>query len=280
MRVPTAIEMANRPVSVWGGSNTALQSLPSGTGAGPAIWVHSLVPDYHSFRGSYGGCTFPLFNRAAGPNAHNLNPNLLFHLTEVFGRGVAPQEVFDAVTALLSATSYTKRFAWDLEEAFPHVPFPMSGAIFDQLTAVGSEIRLLETFARPPAEAHRFARLIGRAANASLDVPPLGRAWQDGADGRGNIKLQSDGPLMLSNIATRVWAFEVSGYRVLHRWLHARNGEPLDAALQRAALDIAWRIEELLHWFDIADPLLAQAIARPMTTDELGLGTAAPEPLD
>ncbi len=39
----------------WGQSNTAIYALPSGTGAGPSVWVHGLLPDYHAFRGSYGG---------------------------------------------------------------------------------------------------------------------------------------------------------------------------------------------------------------------------------
>ena len=35
-------------------------AMPCGTGAGPAVWCHGLLPDYHAFRGSYGGYAFPL----------------------------------------------------------------------------------------------------------------------------------------------------------------------------------------------------------------------------
>lgn len=93
------------------------------------------------------------------------------------------------------------------------------------------------------------------------------------ADGRGAgfVALQEDQSLRIANLSERVWQFAVSGYRVLPRWLAARNGEALDSALQRAILDIAWRIEELLHWFDAADPVLAHAIADPLTRPRLGL---------
>jgi hypothetical protein len=64
----------------------------------------------------------------------------------------------------------------------------------------------------------------------------------------------------------------------LPRWLIARNGEALDAALQRVALDAAWRIEELLHWFDAADVVLAAALADPLTRAGLGLGAGATGP--
>lgn len=66
---------------------------------------------------------------------------------------------------------------------------------------------------------------------------------------------------------------------MLYRWLDARTEPPLHAALQRGILDMAWRIEELLHWFDAADPVLASAIARPLTRQEPGLGLPPSEPL-
>lgn len=41
--------------SKWGRDNLALFSMSGGTGAGPAVWCHGVMPDQHSFRGSYGG---------------------------------------------------------------------------------------------------------------------------------------------------------------------------------------------------------------------------------
>jgi type ISP restriction-modification system protein len=43
---------------VWGANNVCLYALPGGTGAGPAVWCYGLLPDYHAFRGSYGGTPF------------------------------------------------------------------------------------------------------------------------------------------------------------------------------------------------------------------------------
>ncbi len=237
------------------------------------------MPDYHSFSGR-GGYAFPLFNRSAGPNAHNLQPQLLANLSDLWGQPVEPQQAFDAITALLSATSYTSRFAWDLEEVFPHIPFPASGLVFTEAAAIGAEIRALETFARPPAMGFRSARLSGQATEGGLAVPSINRAWTEEESGTGSVQLQALGTLRLSGVPARVWRFAVSGYRVLPKWLEARNSERLDAALQRAILDIAWRIEELLHWFDAADPVLVQAIARPLTNAELGLGPAPAAPVE
>lgn len=96
-----------------------------------------------------------------------------------------------------------------------------------------------------------------------------------GADSTGSVALLSDRSLVMTGIAERVWRFEISGYAVLYRWLRARNGEPITgpsgAALLREALDIAWRIAELLDLFDRADAVLARALEAPLTRADLDL---------
>ena len=37
---------------VWGANNTGLYAMPLGTGAGPAVWCHALLPDYHALAGA------------------------------------------------------------------------------------------------------------------------------------------------------------------------------------------------------------------------------------
>jgi hypothetical protein len=263
-------EMAKRPAAAWGDSNVALYALPSGTGAGPAVWVHGLIPDYHAFRGSYGGYAFPLHDRRAGPEAHNLNPDVLRGLEAAYARHIRPEDVFHAIAGLLSATSYTRRFAWDLEEAFPHIPFPADPAVFEEAARIGAEIAALESFARQPSAAFRTARLAGKATGVTLWVPPIGQAFLPDGTGNGAIPLQQDGSLRLAGVPERVFAFGVSGYRVLYRWLAARVGESL-AEVQRDALDVAWRLTELMHWFDQADPVLEAAVAEPLGRGSLGL---------
>ncbi|MFM9853384.1 MAG: type ISP restriction/modification enzyme [Sphingomonadaceae bacterium] len=139
----------------WANENLCLYSLPAGTGAGPSVWCHGLLPDYHSFRGSYGGYAFPLYDRRIGPDATNIAPVLIASLAEAYGQPVAPQDIFDAILCLLSATSYTHRFAEDLEDVFPHIPFPATHEVFQRAAAIGREIRGLESFGRTTAAAFR-----------------------------------------------------------------------------------------------------------------------------
>lgn len=258
---------------VWGATNLCLFSLPSGTGAGPAVWVHGLLPDRHAFRGSYGGYAFPLWDRRRGPAAHNLNADLLAGLAAAYGRPVSPAEAFHAIAALLSARSYTARFAADLEAVFPHIPFPAEADAFAAAARIGAEIAALESFARDPAERFRTARLEGRGTGDRLEVPEDPPFVAIG-DGTGAVALLADQSLRLARVPEPVWGFAVSGYRVLPRWLAARRGEPMDKAFNEALLDLAARIAELLHWFDTADAVLARAVARPLTREALGLAPA------
>jgi Type ISP C-terminal specificity domain/N-6 DNA Methylase len=259
--------------TIWGQSNTALMALAVGTGSGPAIWSHGLKPDQHAFRGSYGGWVFPLHNPAEA-GAHFVDVGVLAGLTAAYGGAVEPQSVYDAVLALLSSTSYTTRFAHDLEDDFPNIPFPAEGALFTKVAAIGARIRAVQGLVEKTGAPFRKAKLEGDAIGKTLDVPTPARAWA-GDDGSGAVSLVADGSFRMTGVSERVWKFNVSGYPLLYKWLKARSGESLHgdsgATLLRQALDVAWRIEELLALYDSADELLSATLDKSMTRMELNL---------
>lgn len=251
--------------AAWGQSNVALYCLKSNTGAGPGVWCHGLLPDYHAIKGSNGGYAFPLYDRRRGPDASNLSPALVAALAAAYGAPVSPEEVFDAILALLSATSYTRRFAEDLEDVFPHIPFPADPDVFARAVAAGREIRAIETFARAPAaQGPAFCRLASEPEGAVAAV-----TWRDG-----EIALCADGTGRITGIPQSVWDFAVSGYRVLPRWIEGRVGLAADLALVREFRDIAARIHELIHWFGRADLVLEATLADTLTREELGFPAA------
>jgi hypothetical protein len=257
--------------AIWSEANVCLYALPSGTGAGPAVWCHGLLPDYHSFRGSYGGYAFPLYDRRAGHGPYNLKPDLVDALTDAYGSEVTPEQTFDAMLCLLSAKSYTTRFAEDLEDVFPHVPFPAQPAVFVEAARLGAEIRAVETFARPP----RTELTKGLARAETTPKGPLAPVeWDDG-----EIVLCADGSGRLSNIPQQVWAFSVSGYRVLPRWIAAREGISIGSTFIPELRDVAGRIAELLFLFRESDSILEATLAGPIKRAALGLA-AEDEPED
>ncbi len=262
------LKLLNRPgpefQSVWGESNVGFYSHTFGIGAGPAAWCHSVLPDYDMLSGR-GGYAFPLYDRRPGNNPVNLSPALLAGLAMTYGQPVTPEDVFDAMLALLSATSYTLRFAEDLEDVFPHIPFPSSHAVFERAAAIGREIRAVETFARKPGDAFLTKSL------AKEETDPTG-VLADSIDWRGGeIILCADGSGRVSGIPEHIWQFAVSGYRLLPRWLGARAGQVVDRAFMKSMRDVAGRIAELIDLFDRADIVLAEALVETVTRKKLGL---------
>jgi hypothetical protein len=182
---------------------------------------------------------------------------------------VSPEDVFDAILCLLSATSYTHLFAEDLEDVFPHIPFPADHAVFADALRIGREIRAVETFAREPAPQFRPASL-ARQANHLTGTPVGPVTYADG-----EVTLGEDGSGRLTGIPLAVWSFAVSGYRVLPRWIEGRIGQPADLALIRSFRDISARITELIHHFDSADLVLESTLADTLTREELGFPAPA-----
>lgn len=261
--------------TAWGTENVGLYSLKSNTGAGPGVWCHGLLPDYHAIKGSNGGYAFPLYDRRAGPDASNLNPVLIAALSEAYGQAQTSEDIFDAILALLSASSYTILHAEDLEDVFPHIPFPADPGVFAEATRIGGEIRALQAFQREAAAVFRsrdFCRIVGQPGDDTVigDI-----SYADGT-----LSLWKDGNVAVpafSGLPEAVWAFSVSGYRVLYRWIDGRKGLPVTLALFRELRDVAARIAELMHWFDAADLVLAATLADTLTRTELGFPAAQDE---
>ena len=264
--------------AAWGETNCGFYTLPYGAGAGPSVWCHGAIPDNNSFRGSYGGYAFPLHDRRAGPDAHNLNPALVAALAEAYGVAQTPQDIFDAILCLLSATSYTNRFAEDLEDTFPHIPFPADPAVFARAAEIGREIRGLEAFQRDPAAAFRAKPFCKQAADTDD-----GAVIADVAYREGELSLwKADGKAVaaFTGLPEAVWSFSVSGYRVFPRWIDGRKGLPFTDALKNELRDVAARIHELIHRFDEADLVLEATLVKTLTREELGFPAPVQEEVE
>ena len=227
--------------------------------------------------------SLPSANSIATEN-HHRNPkgipldsvspeNALEGLAANYGTQVDAQDAFDAILALLSARSYTLRFAEDLEDVFPHVPFPSNFALFRDAIGLGQEIRAVETFERPPGD--RFlTRDVARVETEATEALHASD-WN-----QGQIYLCGNRTGRVSGIAADVWDFEVSGYRALSRWLEGRQGLPVDHALVTSMRDVVGRIAELIDLFARADQILAQALSATLSREALGLSESEPAAVD
>jgi hypothetical protein len=254
---------------VFGASNHCLYAMPGGTGAGPTVWCHALLPDYHAFRGR-GGYAFPLWDRRGGPDAHNLNPTLLAGLKVAYGKDITPTQVFDCMLCLLSAKSYSLDFAEDLEDVFPHIPFPAQHKVFLEAAALGEQIRAVETFSRPPSPEFLPVN------RCRFSTPPKGKIISPTyADG--SFEFCENGAGKATGIPAEVWHYSVSGYELLPRWIKGREGLEVDLALATELRDICGRIAELIDLAAKADKILAKTFKKVLDRAAFGLSPAASE---
>jgi predicted helicase len=177
--------------------------------------------------------------------------------------------------AHLSSPSYTRRFAADLEDAVPHVPFPSEVHVLQQAAQIGARVRSLQTFDLQPEDRFLTARLEGDPKDRTLAVPKIGSAFLDQGNGFGTVRLNAT--LRLERVPTRVWEFTVSGYRVVYRWVEARNGLSLDEVidedtgetLQRQLLDLVARVAAYIEACESAEAVLEATLASPLTKNQL-----------
>jgi hypothetical protein len=195
--------------------------------SGPALTLTGLLPDFDHYKGSFGGRVFPLWSDAEATRP-NIAPRLLAELGAAYGREVTAPEVMAWIAAVAAHPGYIARFGKHLKQPGLRIPLTADGALFDEVVAVGREVIWLHTFGE------RFAE--GRPAGAprvtdgpeptipadgvlptTLDAMPHELEY-DAAEQRLRI-----GTGHIANVAPEVWAYEVSGKRVLSQWWSYRR---------------------------------------------------------
>ncbi len=196
--------------------------------SGPALTISGLVPDLHHYKGSFGGRAFPLWADAAATRP-NVSPALLSELSLAFGREVAPEEVMAYIAAIAAHPGYIGRFRRHLQQPGLRIPFTADNALFGEAAALGREVVWLHTFGerfaegRPPgpprvepASAEPTVPA-GGALPASLDDMPHELDYDPAAQ---RLKI---GTGYIDHVSPQVWAYEVSGKRVVTQWWSYRR---------------------------------------------------------
>ena len=241
---------------------------------GPAATMTFFIPDMHYFRGSYGGQVVPLWKDSAATKP-NVAEGLLGKLADIYGeKKIAPEDLFAYCYALLAAPDYTKRFYKELETPGPHVPLTRDSRLFNKAARLGRRLIWLHTDGErmPPS---------GDAES------PKGKAkWIKGVPGDEDNypdKMSYDpianqiavGGGRIGPVANEVWEFEVSGYKVVQRWIKQRlkkgagkKSSPLDSIRPRKwdfrldddLLHLLWKIENTVTMGGMLSGVLGEIV--------------------
>ena len=115
-------------------------------GEGPAAIVAASVPDLDHFRGSYGAKhAIPLWLDAAG-TVPNVTSGLLTALETALGEPISSETLFAYCYGILSAPSYTSRFADELTEPGPHIPISSERERLVDMAELGRLLIWFHTF--------------------------------------------------------------------------------------------------------------------------------------
>jgi hypothetical protein len=256
----------------WGDENLALTTLARRHGEGPAAFAQAALPDLHAYRGSFGGYVFPLWDarrREPGRRATNLRRSLVDVLRGAYGRAASPEAVFAYIYAVLQAPAYARRFHAELRQELPRVPFPATVEPFRELAGLGGALLALHCAEprRSPCGGGAWPRGEPGGADPSRleGAGTIEEVRYEAA--RSRVRL---GPgLALAHVDPAMWAFAVSGYRVLERWCRARSGLALAPEEVTELLRVARAVRRTVRAGPALDGALAAVLEKPLLAPAL-----------
>ena len=204
---------------------TSLLNHPLGTG--PAMTAFADMPDKHAFRGSYGGKNvFPFYRDSSAAEA-NILPGLLDLVTQEYGRKVTPEDILAYVYGVLAQPAFTKRFANELGTRELRVPLTKDAALFAQVCEVGAKLLWLHTYGQRfvPKGKHK-GQVPKGAARCVKPVPGDAAGYPEKYEYNDATQTLRVGAGEFAPVPPGVFAFEVSGLKVVQSWLGYRKKNP------------------------------------------------------
>jgi Type ISP C-terminal specificity domain/N-6 DNA Methylase len=249
-------------------------------GTGPAAIATNLVPDLHAFRGSFGGKhVIPLWR-----DAEATDPNVTPGLLKSLGDDVSHEDLFAYCYAVLSAPSYTTRFAQELEIPGPRIPLTRIPELFQRVVAAGERLIWLHTYCqRFVPVGSRIGEVPQGAARSIASVPTTTdgyptRHWYDETTGQLHV-----GEGVFAPVAPTTPRYEVSGLDVIGSWLDyrmrdgaGRRSSRLDeirpavwtAEFTEELLRLLWIVEHTVEYGPTLDNLLNEITRSPVFRGE------------
>lgn len=196
-------------------------------GDGPALTASISVPDFHHFKGSYGGKdVIPLY-RDADAKEPNILPGLLDLLGKEYSQDVNPGDFMAYSYGLLAQPAFTKRFREELGTRELRVPLTRDPELYERVRDVGARLLWLHTYGERflPEGIERGQSYKGKA-RCTVQVPYEEAHYPEKYNYDEEMKTLHVGDGEFSPVEPEVYEFEVSGLKVVQSWLGYRMKEP------------------------------------------------------
>lgn len=244
-------------------------------GSGPAAVAAASVPDLHHFRGSYGGRhVVPLYRDVQGRDA-NIAAGVLKTVSSRIGQPVSAEDFFAYCYAILAGPAYAATFAEELTIPGPRIPITANPKLFDEAVALGRGLLFLHTYGeRFVPKSQRAGRIPSgtiKCAKGTSDDPA---EYPESFEYDAAKRELAVGDGRFTNVAREIWEFEVSGYKVVQRWLAGRmrdrsgkRSSPLDDirperwTFDEELLNLLWVLEHTIAKYPAHEALLDRILA-------------------
>jgi hypothetical protein len=206
---------------------------------GPGITFTSNIPDIHHYN-ARSGRVIPLY-RDAGASA-NFAPSLIRVLADKLRVNVSSEDVLAYVAAIVAHSGYTARFRYELQRPGVRVPLTASRRLWSRAVQLGRAVIWLHTYGE---------RYIDESADRPRGVMELveqtgPRVIRPIPDTRHDMPVDFEydpenetlrvGAGLVGPVRPAVFEYEVTGLRVVRKWLdyrlmqprHKKNTSPLD----------------------------------------------------
>ncbi len=238
-------------------------------GDGPAAVVTAEIPDLHHFRGSFGGRhVVPLWKDAAA-TVPNVTNGVLEALTATLGIEVEAADLFAYSYAILSTSQFVREFWEELTIPGARIPITRDGELFVKVRNIGKSLIRLHTFGTREVD----AALPDTLRRATYSTPIPANAYPTSFEYDAETETLRVGDGVFTAVAREVWAFEVSGLRIVDSWLGYRlkkragktGGSPLDSIRPGTWPDLdGSQLLELIHMIEaslVIEPEASAALA-------------------
>lgn len=255
-------------------------------GKGPALTSCAIIPDLDHFRGSYGAkATIPLYRNADATGANTL-PGLLDMLGKAYKRQVTPEDFLAYVYGALAQPAFTALYAKELEARELRVPITKDAALFGKVRNAGARLLWLHTCGeRLVPKGKRPGQVPRGAVKCTKPVPGDKDSYPNSFTYNEVTRTLHIGDGEFRPVAPEVFAFEVSGLKVVQSWLNYRmkkgagkKSSPLDGIrpehwtgqFTTELLELLWVLEATVAGYPEQAKLLKAVVAgRCFNADEL-----------
>ncbi len=254
-------------------------------GVGPALTACAAIPDLDHFSGRGAKDTVPLY-RAADASEANTRPGLLDLLRRAYGSEVAPEDFLAFIYGTLAHPAFTARYAKELATRELRVPITKDAALFKRVRDSGARLLWLHTYGeRFVPKGKKRGQVPHGTAKCTMSVPGDADGYPASFTYNEPTQTLYVGNGAFCPVTPEVFAFEVSGLKVVQSWLKYRmkrgagkKSSPLDnihpeqwtGQFTTELLELLWLLEATIAGYPEQAKLLEAVVAgKCFTADEI-----------